>query len=598
MNIFANRLLHSFRLTILLACVSLAQPFAALAQTNTPAPLPLAAQEALNKGILAAKLPDYLLAIRFFEEARKAAPQAAIIYLNMGLAESKIPGRELRAIAWFGAYLAANPGAPNATAVKEQIAMLDVKNQSNVSRLIQTLQDSSANNRSRIETVAKLWADSGDIATALKIARLAGEIYGCSAQSHIAAVQANAGDMAGALKTAEMVVMPDYRTGAFLGIAAIQFERGDPNGAETTIALARRAADHISDGQTKWIKLGDIAQLQIKAGRMDGAQATLRAALTAVELIEIPVQPDRKGIYLSARAQGQAFIADNQIAAGDVAGAKQSLALAFKNSELIDDPDARSRHQGMYIFEYYAKAGDVSNAIKVLKAYQKSVDLISDANRKSIFTGSYDSRQNVLANLQMKLGGFDQALQTAHEITNVNIKTMTLGSIIDAQVKAGDYRGAVKTSGEIVDANKKSYNLLQIVKAQARARDFDSGVKNAELIQNTEYKEWAVRAIAEERAKANAPVVPTPVRTTGPAVIKPLPAPAMTAADWIKMLDSDSRYDVALNTEPFLSLAGYLKSLPPSDNPHKVFESLHETAKKIVGAQKVISGMLKQQAGK
>lgn len=69
----------------------------------------------------------YLLAVRFFEEARKLAPEAPVIYLNLGLAESRIPGRELRAIAWFGAYLAANPTAPNAAAVKEQIAVLDVK---------------------------------------------------------------------------------------------------------------------------------------------------------------------------------------------------------------------------------------------------------------------------------------------------------------------------------------------------------------------------------------------------------------------------------------------------------------------------------------
>ncbi len=123
------------RLLFVTLCVGIAQPIAAQAQTAT------AAQEALNKGIIAAKVPDYLLAICFFEEARKAAPQAPVIYLNLGLAESRIPGRELRAIAWFGAYLAAYPDAPNAAAVKEQIAVLDVRGQSNVSRLVKAVQD-------------------------------------------------------------------------------------------------------------------------------------------------------------------------------------------------------------------------------------------------------------------------------------------------------------------------------------------------------------------------------------------------------------------------------------------------------------------------
>ncbi len=55
-----HHLLQSIRLLIWLTCISLAQPFAALAQTNAPAELPPAAQEALGKGIIAAKLPDYL----------------------------------------------------------------------------------------------------------------------------------------------------------------------------------------------------------------------------------------------------------------------------------------------------------------------------------------------------------------------------------------------------------------------------------------------------------------------------------------------------------------------------------------------------------
>ena len=108
------------RLLICMVCFSLSLPFAALAQTTAPTALPPAAQEALNKGIIAAKVPDYPLAIRYFEEARKLAPAAPVIFMNLGIAESKMPGRELRAIAWFGAYLAAVPDAPNAAAVKDR----------------------------------------------------------------------------------------------------------------------------------------------------------------------------------------------------------------------------------------------------------------------------------------------------------------------------------------------------------------------------------------------------------------------------------------------------------------------------------------------
>ena len=53
-----------------------------------------------------------------------------------------------------------------------------------------------------------------------------------------------------------------------------------------------------------------------------------------------------------------------------------------------------------------------------------------------------------------------------------------------------------------------------------------------------------------------------------------------------------------MNADLFLDLAGYLKSLPPSDDPQKVFKALHDTAERLVKAQNVIDQMLKQQAGK
>jgi Flp pilus assembly protein TadD len=86
---FRNRL----RQLTWLVCLSLLLPITALAQTSAPtsAPAPLStdAKEAINKGILAAKQQDYLLAIRYFQDARKIAPDGPEIYFDLGLAESK-----------------------------------------------------------------------------------------------------------------------------------------------------------------------------------------------------------------------------------------------------------------------------------------------------------------------------------------------------------------------------------------------------------------------------------------------------------------------------------------------------------------------------
>ncbi len=119
------------------------QPLSAPAQTNAPAPLPPAAQEAFDKGIMAAKEGGYLVAIRYLQDARKIAPRAPQIFRSMGAVEAKIPGRELRAIAWYGAYLAAIPNAPDAAEVKKEIVRLEVKGQINISGLIKSVEDAA-----------------------------------------------------------------------------------------------------------------------------------------------------------------------------------------------------------------------------------------------------------------------------------------------------------------------------------------------------------------------------------------------------------------------------------------------------------------------
>ncbi len=280
-------LCRSLRLLIGALCLSIAQPLAGLAQTSAPTPLPPAAQEALNKGLIAAKVPDYLLAIRYFEEARKLAPAAPITYLNLGLAESRIPGRELRAMAWFGTYLAAYPTAPNAAAVKEQIAVLDVKNESNVASFIRTVQAaansmSGAKKQDALGRVALLWAKLGDLETALHTANLRDVDMGfrAAAYASVAAVQAMDGDLAGARKTADMISqMTDannelYRGQAYADIAKAQARAGDLAGARTTLKFVVESSELIPEGARGQF-LWEVVKAQAEAGDLASARTTV-----------------------------------------------------------------------------------------------------------------------------------------------------------------------------------------------------------------------------------------------------------------------------------------------------------------------------------
>ena len=109
----------------------------ARAQDKTLAP---AAQDAMEHGFAAAQQQNYKLAYRYFLDGQKADPDASQIWFNLGLAAAKIPGHEFRAIAWFKAYLLANPGAKNATAVRAQITQLEVAFETRLSKIVDALE--------------------------------------------------------------------------------------------------------------------------------------------------------------------------------------------------------------------------------------------------------------------------------------------------------------------------------------------------------------------------------------------------------------------------------------------------------------------------
>lgn len=179
------------------------------------------AQQAIQNGKDAAQHKDYLAAIRYFEQARAAAPNAPEIYGYLGLAESKIGGRELRAVAWYGAYLAANPKAANVAAVDNAIAELMKTSENNILLLMKTWETAAANMPDSADrgphtagwrrdfswsNVGTWYAWYGSIEDARRIANaipspgMAGEVFDA-----IIDTQLKAGDMAGAKRTLKSI---------------------------------------------------------------------------------------------------------------------------------------------------------------------------------------------------------------------------------------------------------------------------------------------------------------------------------------------------------------------------------------------------------
>ena len=365
---------HRFCQLTCLVYLSLALPAVALAQTSAPTTVPAPhsadAKEAINKGILAARQQDYPLAIRYFQDARKIAPDAPEIYFDLGLAESKIPGRELRAIAWFGAYLAANPNASNAAAVNDQILALDVKSRSDVIHLIKSIQDQDQEvpipevpgfpafvqdiKANRLEEVAKLWASVGDFAAALKVANLIQENqhksgYKSGTLSDIAEFQVKAGDIAGALKTSAAALkiannisdadlMLYLKSLAQPNIARALMKSGDIASAQNTLAAALKGTNQIRAAEERSETQTDLAvvaiEVRVKAGDIAGARNTVATALETADQIQDAAE----------KSDAQLNIAEAQVVAGDIAGAQNTLAAALETADQIQG-NSKSDHQ-------------------------------------------------------------------------------------------------------------------------------------------------------------------------------------------------------------------------------------------------------------
>src|SRR5947209_5573790 len=102
-----------------LACcmlwISVGYPATACAQ-----PLPAAAAEAYDRARIAIDQKDWNLAIQYLDQAHDAAPASPMIFGSLGVAHAGA-GHELPAIAWFNAFIAVSPQAPNAGDVRREL---------------------------------------------------------------------------------------------------------------------------------------------------------------------------------------------------------------------------------------------------------------------------------------------------------------------------------------------------------------------------------------------------------------------------------------------------------------------------------------------
>lgn len=212
------------------------------------------AREAFDKGLVAVNQQEWQIAIRYFLKAQETAPDAPEVLFNLGLAESKLAGRELRSIVWFRAYLAKAPNTVNTEAVRKEIAGLEIRIEATIDKLIyQTIQLVAQED----EASDWRWAHYGNIAVA----------------------QARTGDIPGAKQTAAKAVNETYHTfyanGALSNIAAFQYYAGDAAGAENTIREIGSGSSKERPYANQSNAYGNISYLQAIHGDFSLAETSI-----------------------------------------------------------------------------------------------------------------------------------------------------------------------------------------------------------------------------------------------------------------------------------------------------------------------------------
>jgi hypothetical protein len=563
------------------------------------AALPPEAQEAVKKGLLAAKEQEWDIAIQSFQEARKTAPDAPEIFGYLGMAESKIPGRELRAIAWFGAYLAASPRAPNAAAVKEEIAGLQIKSEGNINRMIRTVQEAGSvlpdtpirhdggisgnitntadqGRMMALNDGANLWAAAGNAAEAIQIAHSKGAAgYNDSyLLSQIVTTLASEGFIADAIKTAASFYDVNYSMAAQLSIAQAQANSGEMTDARATLAAAQGNAAATQSIYLKNSQLLDVAKAQVKIGDMAGAQKSADLIPSAdqkswAELVIAMAQVDA-----GDRAGAQASLSKSQIDADRWIASSATQKAVMCDCLLDPHDEGHLASRELLVGQTQTKAGDVAHARATLLAAQKYAGRIADASARS--QNAYN-----ISMAQVEAGDIQGAQTTAEFITDAFWKNSAALSIAQAQARAGDIAGARETAKLITDVNSRQIVEYAIQAAELKARAAAASRANPS---------------ANDEARTDALPLPRAAAT-------PPSPPIISVADWTRELHS-------LNSLMFLDIAGALKTpqrtyktiFPGSsgfddsnNDPKKAFQAMLWIANAVVKAKNNIDLMLKQQ---
>lgn len=202
------------------------------------------AAKALNLGLKSAARGKYDQAIAYFEKARERSPHNPTVLFNLALATDRKSNRELIALSWYQAYLAAAPDDLQARRARRRVAVLEAEVRAKIGVLLSKSQQAAQAGITDLEFIG--------------YARLIENAY-----FHLGLGMAASGDMTGALAVLQKVMNPARIIEWRLAAAKVLMIVGDYRQAASCLLEARRLLKKQSR-KTRQRFAGDLDALAMK----------------------------------------------------------------------------------------------------------------------------------------------------------------------------------------------------------------------------------------------------------------------------------------------------------------------------------------------
>jgi len=515
--------------------------FSISAAVCTAAPLKQDAENALKKGLAAIEQKEWPLAIRYLEEARKIEPNDPEIIFNLGLAESKISGHEMRAIAFSKMYLAADSNAAHAGVAKEQIVNMEVKIEVMMNKTLsqaqsmvpqfsgdyekwsaiskigvaqaksgdlsgakQTALQLPGKADSQIAYIAKAVAEAGDITLGKEIlGRIEGAVWRSHVYQEIAVLQANAGDIAGAQYTLSYATYPGYKHNGLIAIARAQAKAGKDREAKQTLisAIDSITANTQSYDKAHCSEYHSVGKAQNEIGDFEGALQTANMINQADKSIF-----DYKANLITDIGQAVLKSFEEKFKAGDI---KAATKLAIRN------PHRYSKYSAMLKLKHFDICADLIDLYD--NSYRWKFELYGRLITAMLEDKKPDMAKEIAVKAKESLNQMDpytitvfiEALLKLNDLDGVRraipripkdswSKNSIMVSYAKALANAGDIGAARQAAAEMKDGYEKNGILENIVAYQLKNSDLPGAAETAKMISDEYYKSGALNKIIDK----------------------------------------------------------------------------------------------------